>query len=92
MSSISDFLAVVDRFCEARGISEARASTIILNGGSRIASIRSGASDIGSRRLEEAVKHLSDHWPEGAEWPNGVERPDPTSSAAVILAPGEAAA
>jgi len=78
MDSIPKFLLVVDAYCAARDISEARASTLILNGGSRLASIRSGASDIGTRRLAEAVRWLSDHWPEGAEWPADEPRPKPT--------------
>lgn len=87
MSAIGPFLAVVDAFCAAREISEARASTLILNGGSRIGSIRAGRSDIGTRRLEEAMQWLADNWPEGAEWPAGVPRP-PKSEAA----PSEGAA
>lgn len=78
MDAIPNFLLAVDAYCAARGISEARASTLILNGGARIASIRSGSSDIGARRLVEAMHWLSDHWPEGAEWPNGVPRPAKT--------------
>ncbi|WP_462117569.1 hypothetical protein [Methylorubrum extorquens] len=85
MSAIPQFLSAVDAFCLARGISEARASTLILNGGSRIGAIRSGASDIGTRRLAEAMQWLSDHWPENATWPADVARP-------AVSAPGEAAA
>lgn len=76
MSSIGQFLAAVDAFCDARGISEARASTLILNGGRRIGEIRSGSSDIGARTLDKAMQWLSDHWPDDkAEWPASVPRP-----------------
>lgn len=77
MHSIEQFLQLVSLFCAARGISEARASTLILNGGSRITAIRAGQSDIGIRRLDEAIQYLSSNWPEGAEWPPEIPRPSP---------------
>lgn len=82
MSAIPHFLAAVDAFCLGRGISEARASTLILNGGSRIGAIRSGSSDIGTRRLAEAMQWLSDHWPPNTDWPKGVDRPAKSEVAA----------
>ena len=88
MSAIDEFLRLVELFRQARGISEARASTIILNGGGRIASIRRGESDIGSRRLAEAVRYLSDHWPDDVQWPADLPRPEPTR----VPAPAEGAA
>lgn len=86
MSAIGQFLSAVDAFCAARGISEARASTIILNGGGRIGAIRSGASDIGARTLDKAMQWLSDNWPEHAVWPADVPRP-PKASDAVSTSP-----
>jgi hypothetical protein len=81
MEMIRHFLHLVDLYCQARGISEARASTIILNGGSRIGAIRSGSSDIGAKRLEAAVQWLSDNWPDDlADWPNDIPRPARTEA------------
>jgi hypothetical protein len=72
---LTHLLSLIDAFCAARRISEARASTLIFNGGARISQIRAGA-DIGIRRAEEAVRWLSENWPEGAEWPADVPRPE----------------
>ena len=31
--------------------------------------------DLTTRRASRVVRYLSDHWPEGVEWPAGVPRP-----------------
>lgn len=76
MSMIGSFLDVVERFCAASNVSESTLSSRAFNDGKRLSQIRGGA-DIGVRRLEQAVHWLSDHWPEGAEWPDGIARPAP---------------
>ena len=35
--------------------------------------------DITSRRAAKVCRWLSDHWPEGAEWPADIPRPEPSS-------------
>lgn len=48
----------------------------------KLKALEDGA-DIQVRRLEQAMAWLSEHWPEGAEWPPGVQRPTrPTQDAA----------
>jgi hypothetical protein len=47
---------------------------LLFNDGKRIGLLRRGG-DIGSRRLQEALQWLSDHWPAGAEWPSDIPRP-----------------
>jgi hypothetical protein len=41
----------------------------------KIAQLEAG-KDIQVTRLEKAIQWLSDNWPEGAEWPREVMRPD----------------
>lgn len=74
VAMITRLLSLIDAFCVARGISEARASTLIFNGGARVAQIRGGA-DIGVRRTEAAMLWISENWPEGADWPSDIPRP-----------------
>ena len=74
MSMIGSFLDIVERFCAASNVSESTVSSRAFNDGKRLSQIRGGA-DIGVRRLERAVQWLSDHWHDGAEWPQGVPRP-----------------
>ena len=71
---ITRLLSLIDAFCAARGISEARASTLIFNGGARVSQIRGGA-DIGVRRMQAAMLWISENWPEGAGWPADIPRP-----------------
>lgn len=71
---ITRLLSLIDAFCAARGVSEARASTLIFNGGARVAQIRGGA-DIGVRRTQAAMLWISENWPEGAAWPSDLPRP-----------------
>lgn len=76
MSIVVSFLLVVERFCEAEAVPESTASWRMFDDSKRLSQIRAGA-DIGVRRLERAMQWLSDHWPEGADWPGDVERPEP---------------
>jgi hypothetical protein len=75
MSQIDSMFAVAAAFGEARQIGEARISTIVFNDGRRLKRVREGA-DIGARSIERALQWFSDHWPEGAEWPSDVPRPE----------------
>jgi hypothetical protein len=74
MDALAAFFRVVDAYCSGRGVSEARASTLIFNSGDKIAGLRAGR-DIGVRRLDRAFRFLADNWPEGAAWPADVPRP-----------------
>lgn len=76
-NQIDQLLTVIDAYCAARGVSEARASTLIFNGGGRIRQLREGR-DIGVLTASAAMRWLSANWPEGADWPAGVARPAAT--------------
>lgn len=79
-NQIEQLLAVVDVFCAARCISEARASTLIFNGGGRIKQLRDGR-DIGVLTSLGALRWLSANWPEDTPWPEGIPRPSSHSTA-----------
>lgn len=81
MSGIAAFLHLVERYCSAAGCAEATLSTRMLGDGKRLSAIRSG-SDIGVRRLAEAVAWLSRNWPADLDWPADVVRPEPAEAAA----------
>lgn len=82
MVTIDNLLPLIEPFCTARRISEARLSNLLFNDGKRIKAIRERNSDIGSRGLRDAFQWFSDNWPEDAEWPASVLRPEKTVEAA----------
>jgi hypothetical protein len=75
MLGIPHLLSLVDEYRRVREVSDARVSTLVFNDGSRIAQLRDGR-DIGTRRLDRAIQWFSDHWPEGADWPAVIVRPE----------------
>jgi hypothetical protein len=74
MWTIDQFLTIVDRFAKGRQIGIKRASTLIFNAGGRIDEIRAG-SDVGTRRLDRAMRYMSANWPDGSPWPADIVRP-----------------
>ena len=78
MNAIASLLSVIDAFGSARDISDARASTLIFNDGSKVKQLREG-KDIGVRTLDRSLQWLSNNWPDGAVWPSDVPRPAPTA-------------
>lgn len=76
-TAIDHLIRVIEAYCAGRGVSEARASTLIFNGGGRVKQLREGR-DIGVLQASKAFQWLSDNWPDGAAWPDGVIRPSPT--------------
>jgi hypothetical protein len=63
-----------DGYCAFTGMSRSRLSTILLSGGKRLDMIHAGG-DIGTARYESAMSWLSENWPAGLDWPDGVPRP-----------------
>lgn len=76
MTLRENLLTVADTYCSLTGLSQARVSTLALSGGRRLASIEAGG-DIGTEGYERVMQWFSDRWPDTAEWPEGVPRPDP---------------
>jgi hypothetical protein len=76
MNLVSRLLTVADAFGVSRGLSPSRVSTLAFGDGKVIARLRDGR-DVTTNRYEAAMQWFSDHWPETAEWPDGVMRPTP---------------
>jgi len=75
MTLISQMLRVSEAFCHARGLSASRVSTLVFNDGKRLALLAAGG-DLTTSTFERAMVWLSANWPEGAEWPADVPRPN----------------
>ena len=86
MTLLHALLTVSGRFCEARSISAARASTLVFGDGKVLTRLADGR-DLTTRRLETAMQWFSDHWPEGAAWPADVPRPVRTPSVPAPVEP-----
>ncbi|WP_371346247.1 hypothetical protein [Ancylobacter sp. IITR112] len=82
MDAIEHLFRICTSYSAATGLSEATISTRLFRDGKGLARIRAGG-DIGARRLERAMQWFAANWPEGAEWPADVPRPDTPT-----LAPG----
>lgn len=68
-------IAVADAYCRARKLSRGRVSTIVFNAGMALDRIASG-KDLTTGSWERAMSWFSQNWPEGANWPADVGRPD----------------
>lgn len=79
MTLLDALLAVSSRFCEARGLSAARTSTLVFGDGKVLTRLSEGR-DLTTRRLETAMQWFSTHWPDGAAWPTDVPRPSSAMS------------
>ncbi|HEV7251475.1 MAG TPA: hypothetical protein VGN93_31240 [Shinella sp.] len=75
MTLRENLISVADSYCSLTGLSKARVSTLVLSGGRRLAVIEAGG-DIGTEGYERAMQWFSDRWPEEAEWPEGIPRPE----------------
>ena len=80
MNALDTLFLLSGAYCRATGLAEATLSSRMLGDGKRLAAIRE-KSDIGVRRLNRAIRWLSDNWPADAAWPEGVARPAPQEAA-----------
>jgi hypothetical protein len=76
MNMREQIVAVADRYAELSEIGRKRVSFILLNRGSKLDHIAGGA-DLNTATFERSMQWLSDHWPDGADWPDGIVRPAP---------------
>ncbi|CAI3960627.1 unnamed protein product [Commensalibacter communis] len=72
---IEKFILLCSLYCEYKKISASTLSNRVLNNGSTLKKIIAGDSSMTYRKLQEAIKWLSDHWPEDQQWPDYIERP-----------------
>ena len=78
MDSLSHLFALSKAYAASSGLAESTISERVLKGGNRLRDLREDKTDIGIRRLGQAIQWFSDHWPDGAVWPADVPRPGPT--------------
>lgn len=83
-SLVSHLIILADTFCARRSLSRGRVSTLVFNDGKRLDRLAQGKG-LQTSTYERALAWFSANWPEGAEWPADVPRPDP-----VTLAPSDA--
>jgi hypothetical protein len=84
MSKVLQLLAVSDAFLAApqhAGLEEKTVSYRVFRDAGTFRRLRSGG-DLTTRNWDMALKWFSDNWPEGAMWPDGVPRPQPSSEGA----------
>jgi len=75
MNSPSDpLLRVADAYLQALGLSDKTVSSRVFRDSKKLGAMRDGA-DITMGRFAEAMRWFSENWPEGAEWPDDVARP-----------------
>lgn len=67
-------------FCEAKGLSRSRVSTIVFNGGGVLDRVAEGG-DVTTGNFERGIKWFSDNWPPGTGWPEGIARPEKQEAA-----------
>lgn len=70
----SQLIATIETYAEATGLAKASVSTRVFDDGNVIKRLLAGG-DLTTGRWERSMRWLSDHWPEGADWPAGVARP-----------------
>lgn len=75
MVDIKQFLELVKRFGEVKGLAETTVSLRLFNDTRRLRILREGG-DLGVRKAEVAVRYMSDQWPAGVAWPKGIKRPE----------------
>lgn len=81
MISPADIVTLADAYCAAEGIKETVLSSRVMGDSRRIPMIRDGG-DLTVSRYTEVVTWFASNWPEGAEWPVTIARPDVPQAAA----------
>ena len=69
--------SLIREYARAAGLSETYAARVITGSGDTGTRLANGMS-LTTRRAERIVQAASDRWPEEAEWPVGIDRPDPS--------------
>lgn len=69
----ADLLLVCEEFARKTGMRETILSRHLFADAKRIGVVRNGA-DLHVSTWERAMSWLSDNWPEGEPWPEGVQR------------------
>lgn len=75
MNAIAQLLRLADEYGRATGLDVTTVSWRLFGDSKKLTAIIGGA-DIQVRRLERVVSWLSANWPDSAEWPGDIARPD----------------
>ena len=76
-SLIGALLLLAARHSAASGESRAALAKAIFGRGGHFEDLAEGRRDIATGTFERAMAWFSANWPDGAEWPEDVERPAP---------------
>ena len=79
MTLTEQLMQTVTVYCETARLSRSRVSTLIFGDGMRLEGVACG-KDLNTRSFERAMRWLSENWPEGTDWPEGVARPVPAEA------------
>lgn len=74
MFKITDLISIADEYRRATGAEDRTVSSRVFADSKKLGALRSGA-DITTSRFNDAVMWFSENWPEGANWPDGIDRP-----------------
>ena len=75
MLNIEHLITVADEYGRAAQVEEKTVSSRVFQDSKKLAAIR-GGSDITVGRYNSALAWFSQNWPEGADWPHSVPRPE----------------
>lgn len=87
MPLTAQLILVTDAFCAASGTTRAAVGGRIFNDGKRFAAIAAG-NDLQTRSYERAMAWFDANWPEGAAWPEDVDRPSAVNLRAQLRVDG----
>ncbi len=82
MNLIGRLAIVSDAFTAAGGLSRDQQSYQIFHDQRRLERAFTGSVDLRLQSYERAMNWLAANWPKDAQWPEGVERPEPAKASA----------
>lgn len=74
MIEIAHLLALADEYQRICPMADATLSTLLFNDGKKLTALKAD-KDLHTKRFNISVQWFSDHWPDGAVWPEGIARP-----------------
>lgn len=76
MNLIGRLQTLCDTYCEHAGVPRTRVARVVFNDQRRLDAVFGGEASLTIPNFEKLVMWLSANWPEGLDWPTGVERPE----------------
>ena len=73
--AVAPLIAVIDAYQAATGLPDSTISSRVFIDGRKVGHLRKD-STISVDRFAGALRWFSTNWPDGAEWPSSVERPE----------------